>query len=153
MLLSHIISPNIHLAYMSNQPSIHLTWSNINPSIHLVSCHHILGRSILKSRKKQSQQIMSSSKTLRAQMYHQEVFCLIQTRFTSIIQQPKKKNLPTAYFFSLASPISYFLGRIISFIILILEMINKTIQKIGVTKIFFREASTHTQVEGPKKGF
>ena len=46
MLLSHIISPNIHLAYMSNQPSIHLTWYNINPSIHLVSSHLIHSKSI-----------------------------------------------------------------------------------------------------------
>ena len=41
MLLSHIINPNIHLVYMSNQPSIHLAWHNINPNMLLSSYHHI----------------------------------------------------------------------------------------------------------------
>ena len=55
-----------------------------------------------------------------------------------------KKKIPTTYFFALASSISYFIGRIISFIILILEMINKT--KDRSDKIFFffwRNKHTH----------
>ena len=56
-----------------------------------------------------------------------------------------KKKIPTTYFFALASSISYFIGRIISFIILILEMINKTKDRSDKFFFFFLEKQAHTQ--------
>ena len=64
-----------------------------------------------------------------------------------------KKKIPTTYFFALASSISYFIGRIISFIILILEMINKTKDRSDKFFFFFGETSTHTKTQGLGKEF
>ena len=41
---SIMASPNIHLAYMTNQPSIHLAWHNITLVCYHHICHHITAK-------------------------------------------------------------------------------------------------------------
>ena len=90
-------SPDIHIAYISNQPSIHLEWYGINPSIHLaymlnqpgmllLSYHHISSK--VEACKKESRQnmgnkqIMSSLKAL-----HMDLHTYIHQKRVKLVEQ------------------------------------------------------------------